>query len=180
MNKVFIHETNNELFSVITGNTYPYKNTIKDKGSGIWINELKGWLVQSSKIELLKEIDLTRSYKIDLDTKILNKLIECDTCNARITLHSMDTHHMFCGIFAIIAYNCKNGKILTEDTFKYKDMIKKFNGKFIKEHNCWYLSNSDYCNFKNSIKNIDIIENNDAIYNHITIDNLDKNNYLFD
>lgn len=174
-----VHETDNELFNVITGNTFMYKNLIKKYGSGLWIPELNGWLIQSKYIDLLKtKLTLKESDKIYIDPKILSKLIKCKECNYKIPLHTLDTHYMFCGTYTVIVYNCKNGKILTEDTFKYRDLIKKFNGHF--KNGFWYLSDSDYSIFKKNVKDIDIIENEDPIYIDLVVDIFNISEYLFD
>ncbi len=178
-----VHETDNDLFNMITGNTYAHKDLIKKYGSGLWIPEFNGWLINVNKLDSLKnKLTLKESDKIYIDPKILNRLIECKECNYKIPLHTLDTHYMFCGTYTVIVYDCKNGKILTEDTFKYRDIIKKFNGHFkrINGNNFWYLSNHDYSIFKDSVKDIDIIENEDPIYSDLVVDVFNISEYLFD
>lgn len=185
MTNLNIFKTNNELFYLITGNTYEYKDTIKNNFNGLWIPELKGWLIKSDNKEKIMSIlnCIENSEVINLDPKILNKLIECKECNYKIPLHTLDTHYMFCGTYTIVVYTCKNGKILTADTFKYKETLKEYNGKFKKINglNFWFLSDSDYFSFNKNVKNIDIIENDDdPIYKDLIVDDFDPTECLFD
>lgn len=179
-----INKTDNELFYILTGETYEYKDILKNEYKCLWLPEIGGWLIYSVYLESLKnKINLNfLEDVIILDPKILNKLIECKNCNSKIAIGTIDTHHMFCGTYTIIVYNCKNGKILTEDTFKYKETLKAYNGKFkkINGSNLWYLTEVDYLRFKNSVKNIDIIENDELIYSDLFIDILDRDDYMFD
>ena len=117
---MIIHDTDNELFCFITGNTYRHREVFKEC-KGIWIK--KGWLLLKSE---LPDLDFNVSHEIiKLSPDMLLRTFKCDQCESRVPVQALDTHHLFCGTTTVISHSCNNGKILTEDTYKCKNLIKE-------------------------------------------------------